>query len=132
MGERTKPFYLWADYHNSKFGDLQKINLQTTKYQLSRDVQWEVSLKAVDFYVRGSSLSLVASNPAENIRMWSLHMSALHPELTTTLVSTSVFNRDQYETNMNQILRFILTNGSDTSVRISHEYPRADVPTHTR
>ena len=124
MGERTKPFYLWADCHNSMSSDLQKINLQTTKYQLSRDVQWEVSLKAVDFYVRGSSLVTVAgTNPGENIRMWSLHMSALNPEQTTALVSTSVFK----STNTNQILKFILTKGTSTGgVRVSHEYPRAE------
>ena len=125
MGERTKPFYLWADCHNSASSDLQKINLQTTNYLLSRDVEWEVSLKAVDFYVRGSALVTVAgTNPGENIRMWSLHMSTLNPEQTTALVSTSVKGP---ATNMNQILRFILTKGtSDGGVRFSNDFPRAE------
>ena len=123
MGERTKPFYLWVDSYNSKSSDLQKINLQTTKYLLSRDLRWEVSLKAVDLFVRGSPLATVSGvNTSENIRMYSLHMSTLNPDQTTFLVSTSVLNKS---TNMNQVLRFIMAQGTQWGgIRFSNEFPR--------
>ena len=132
MGERTKPFYLWADCHNSASNDLLKINLQTSNYLLSRDTEWEVSLKTVDFYVRGSYLLTVdGTNPLEDIRMWSLHMSTLDAEQTTYLVSTSIKGP---ATNMNQILRFVLVKGviSNGSVRISNDYPTRGVLSRTR